>query len=227
MGAARLVPWLCLIAFSWPVGAQEERPSAVQRGIDLFYQANFAEASAVLQEAIASGRLGKEARFDAYLYLGFAILRGGGPAEAAEIAFEACVRSDPARTLDSSKIPPDLVDRFEKVRKGMVGRLFVVSNPREAGVFGMELESGRQIVGRTPVLFDNLLAGTYQLRVTKEGYGQEVVVAELEPMTTDTLFVDLREVAPKAATRRWIVASALVASLLAVVVVLVQRGATQ
>ncbi len=224
MRIAMLLMWVFLMVPLWPARAQE-RPLAVQKGVDLFYEARFAEASAVLQEAIASGRLTGQGRFDAYLFLGFAILRGGGPPEAAEIAFEACVRTDPARTLDPAKIPPDLVERFERVRKNMLGKLYVVSNPREAGVFGMQAESGRQIVGRTPVLFEDLLLGTYQLRVTKEGYGQEIVVAEVTPGVIDTLYVDLREAGPKASTRRWIVGGALVVSLVAVLVIVLQREA--
>ncbi|MGQ9560557.1 MAG: PEGA domain-containing protein [Candidatus Oleimicrobiaceae bacterium] len=223
MRAVVLLPLLFLMASSWPLQAQE-RPLAVQKGIDLFYEARFAEASAVLQEAIAGGRLHGQGRFEAYLFLGFAILRGGGPPEAAEIAFEACVRTDPARTLDPAKVPPDLVERFERVRKNMVGKLYVVSNPREAGVFGLQAESGRQIVGRTPVLFEDLLLGTYELRVTKEGYGQEIVVAEVSPGVIDTLYVDLREAGPKASTRRWIVGAALAVSLATVLVILIQRG---
>lgn len=224
MQVGKLILCIGLVVLCGASGAQE-RPLAVQKGIDLFYEARFAEASAVLQEAIASGKLAKEARFDAYLYLAFAILRGGGPAEAADIAFEACVRTDPARTLDPSKIPPDLVERFDEVRRGMVGRLYVVSNPREAGVFGVQAESGRQIVGRTPVLFENLLAGSYQLRITKEGYGQEVLVIEVDPSASDTLYVDLRESSSKTSTRRWIVGTAIAASLLVVVVVMAQRAA--
>ncbi|MCR4439079.1 MAG: PEGA domain-containing protein [bacterium] len=224
MRIRKLMPCVLLVALCGPVGAQE-RPLAVQKGIDLFYEARFAEASDALQEAIASGKLAREARFDAYLYLAFAILRGGGPAEAADVAFEACVRTDPARTLDPSKIPPDLVERFDRVRTSMVGRLYVVTNPREAGVFGIQAETGRQIVGRTPVLFENLLAGSYQLRITKEGYGQEVLVIEVDPSASDTLYVDLRESSSKASTRRWIVGTAVAASLLAVVIVVAQRAA--
>ncbi|MBC7187491.1 MAG: PEGA domain-containing protein [Calditrichaeota bacterium] len=224
MRVGRLIVCVALLALCAAAGAQE-RPLAVQRGIDLFYQARFAEASDVLQQAIATGKLAREARFDAYLYLAFAILRGGGPAEAADVAFEACVRTDPARTLDPSRIPPDLVERFEQVRRGLVGRLYVVSNPREAGVFGVQAETGRQIVGRTPVLFENLLAGSYQLRITKEGYGQEVLAIEVDPSEVDTLYVDLREGSSKASTRRWIVGTAIAASLLAVVIVVAQRAA--
>ncbi len=210
------------LAVAWA----QERPPAVQRGVELFYEARFAEASATLQEAIATGRLSKEARFEAYLYLGFSILRGGGPEEAAKIAFQACVRGDPARTLDASLIPPDLVERFEEVRKGLVGKLFVVSYPREAGLFGVHEESGQQIVGRTPVFFEHLLAGPYRLRLSKEGFGQEMTVVEVRPGAIDTLFVNLREVGAsrKRSARWWIVGGALAASLVAVLVSVAQRG---
>ncbi|MDZ7296038.1 MAG: PEGA domain-containing protein [candidate division KSB1 bacterium] len=222
----RWVRWAPLVVLWLGMSWAQDRPAAVQRGVQLFYEARFAEASTTLQEAIASGRLSREARFDAYLYLGFSILRGGGPVEAAEIAFEACVRGDPTRTLDRNIIPPDLVERFEQVRQRLVGKLFVVSHPREAGVFAIHEDSGQQIVGKTPVLFEHLLAGPYRVRLTKEGFGQEMAVAEVRPGAIDTLFVDLREAGRphKSSARRWIVAGALTASLLVVLLSLVQRG---
>ena len=192
---------LLLLISQPPLFAQVQHPM-VRSGIDDFYAARFDQATTILMEVIEEKDLNKVDLFHAYLYLAFSLVRNNAPEEAIAMAFEGCVRLDPSYALDTNTIPPDLINRFEKIRAEMVGGLYVVSNPREASVLGAHTETNLTIMGKTPVLFERRLAGEYNLLLSKESYRDYYMNAIITSSHIDTLYLTLeKEVKP--VHKRW------------------------
>jgi hypothetical protein len=174
----------------------------VSQGIAEFYEANFEEATATLMDAISEKDLNRTDLFNAYLYLAFSLVRNNAPEEAIEMAFKGSIRINPAYELDVFKIPPDLISRFNSIRSQMVGGLYVVSNPREASVLGVQREENLTIMGKTPIIFEKQLIGEYNLLISKDLYEDKYMNVEIKPATIDTLYITLTQL-PKPVHKRW------------------------
>jgi len=174
------------------VYAQEKAQQKVLEGVQLFWNAKFDEAIEVLREAITLNTLHQDELFSAYLYMGFSLVRLGGQSEAVDQTFRQAVKANPRLKLDSFKIPPDLLNRFEQLRKSMIGSVYITSNPTGAEVIGYTREKEIKFQGETPFLFDDLLVETYDILILKKDYQEKIWRVNLLPAVVDSFDITLR-----------------------------------
>ena len=172
--------------------AQQKVQQKVQEGVQLFWSAKFEEAIEVLQAAIALNTLSQDELFSAYLYIGFSLVRLDGQSELIEQTFRQAVRANPQLKLDSFKIPPDLFNRFEGLRKGIIGSVYITSNPIGAEVIGYNQEKEIKFQGETPCLFEDLLVETYDILLLNKDYQEKIFRFNLSPAVVDTFDITLR-----------------------------------
>jgi len=173
------------------VYAQENAHQKVLDGVQLFWNAKFDEAIEVLREAIALNTLNQDELFSAYLYLGFSLVRLGGQSEVIDQTFHQAVKANPRLKLDTFKIPPDLLNRFEQIRKSMIGSVYITSIPTGAKVIGYNQEKEIKFQGETPFLFEDLLVETYDILILKKEYQEKIWRVNLSPAVLDTFDVTL------------------------------------
>lgn len=196
-----LLPGWLLMARAAP-GAQTHASDLLKQGIEYFYVARFDEAVLTLRQAIKAGGLNKTEIFDAYVHIGFSLIRSNGQAMLIDQAFAQAIKIDPARNLNSLKVPPDLIQRFDEVRNKIVGGLVVIVRPPEASVMMLQPDYNIELVGISPATFKDLLIGEYNLLISKSRYQTALKTAMLKPGKVDTLYVILNE-KPKPFYRQW------------------------
>jgi hypothetical protein len=163
----------------------------VERGIELFYMAQFDEAAQILQSAVISGTLSKSDLFSAHLYIAFCRIRQNADAGTIHLNFLAAIKADPSRELDAVKTPPDLCEQFTDVRRSVLGDVMVISDPPGASVILMEPKAGTFVNNYTPVLFPNLFDGDYQLIIAKDGFLSQTQAISVMPGKVDTVLITL------------------------------------
>jgi hypothetical protein len=193
--------FIIVTAFSQDL-LEEDAQSKLSQGIDSFYMAKFESSVRLLREALLEGTLNKSDQFDAYVYIGFSLLRQGKDPSLVEKSFLEALNADPTKSLDRFKIPPDLLVRFESVKANTLGGLKVVSVPLEASVLLVNSDYNVELLETTPVVFNNLLVGEYDLLVSKNTYRNEIFTVVIRPDAIDTLVVQLAK-KPKPIYKRW------------------------
>jgi len=183
--------------------SQKKAQQRVLEGVSLFWEAKFEDAIEVLQEAIAHNALSKDELFSAHLYIGFSLLRLDGQPELIKQTFRQAVKANPQLKLDSFKIPPDLLNKFEEVRKGMICSFYITSDPIGAEIIGLSPEKEIKFKGLTPHFFEDLLVGTYDVIILKKEYQQKMWRASLSPAVVDTLDITL-ELKKKSFFKKWL-----------------------
>jgi tetratricopeptide (TPR) repeat protein len=88
-----------------------------------------------------------------------------GRGAAATEDFEALVRFDPAHAVDLKGVSPKIVGLYAGVRKRLIGVLTVEGDPIGAEVFAND-----QLLGITPLIDREILAGVYRLRIARAGH---------------------------------------------------------
>ena len=161
-------------------------------GVQLFWNAKFDEAIEVLQDAINLNRLNQDELFSAHLYLGFSLVRLGAQSEVIDETFRQAVKTNPRLKLNSFKIPPDLLNRFEKLRNSMIGSVYITSNPTGAQVIGYDQEKEIKFQGKTPFLSEDLFVETYDILISKKDYQDKILRVNLLPAVMDSLDITLR-----------------------------------
>ncbi|MBN2011654.1 PEGA domain-containing protein [candidate division KSB1 bacterium] len=173
--------------------AQGKQNSGVMEGVQLFWKADFDKAIAELQNTITNNALSRDDIFSAYVYIGFSHARAGHSSELIENAFRKAVEINPTLKLDTGKIPPDLVKRFDGVRNEMIGSVYITSVPENATIIVYDSRNRVQYQGNTPQLVAPLLTGIYDIRLNKKGYLETPWTATVFPSTTDTIRVTLQQ----------------------------------
>jgi hypothetical protein len=110
-----------------------------------------------------------------------------------EHAFAEAVKLNPTRNLSSFKIPPDLIQAYEDVRKKMLGGLVVHAYPPESSIMLLQTENNIELVGVSPAYFNDLLAGEYNILISKPKYDSSLRTIQIEAGKTDTIRVTLFE----------------------------------
>ena len=172
--------------------AQEKTQQKVLKGIQLFWNARFDESIEVLQEAISLDSLDQDELSSAYLYTGFSLVRLGGQSELINQNFRQAIKTNSRLELDSFKIPPDLLNRFDKIRKEMIASVYITSNPIDAKVIGYSENKEIKFQGETPFLSEDLLAETYEILLLKKDYQEKKLIVNLSPAAVDTFDITLK-----------------------------------
>lgn len=204
---SRLVLLVIMLLFVTIAAFGQEQPeevaiSKLRQGIDLFYMAKFESAVRFLREVLLEGTLSKSERFDAYVYIGFSLIRQNEAPELVDKSFIEALNADPQKSLNRFKIPPDLLARFELVKANTMGGIVLQSDPPDAAALLVNTDYDVELFEITPVVFDNLLVGEYDLLVAKNTFKQQVTSVVIRPGVVDTLLITLVK-KPKPIYKRW------------------------
>jgi hypothetical protein len=169
----------------------------LENGRLLYESANPQEALPVLQEAIevlsASMATAKSPKdlWEAYVYLG--VVSGALDDTAGQkAAFAAAVALAPARNPSSAKFPPDVIEVYDGVRKGVMGRPGMLTI--NADQPGARIFLNGEEVGVAPVTIQKVFAGTNH--VTARGEGGATAYSPITIAQGAAATVDLKLAAP-------------------------------
>ena len=210
--------------------SQEAGLRQLLEGKKYFWEAKFDRAVSTLRQVVGAKRVRTEHRFEAYLYLGFVLMRQNAPSTEVRSAFEQAIKLDPKREIDAAVIPPDLVARFNRVRDSLVGCIYVTSEPLDVE-FVVVYEDSVLYSLRTPSLVCEVTNRSYELLVTDPQYMEQFSSLPLTAGKVDTLSVKLvrdssHEKGQKAWT--WFARGGIVATAFAVLYkTVLEGGATE
>jgi hypothetical protein len=127
----------------------------------------------------------KDLLVQAYEYRARAYYGTGLQDKAAE-NFRVLIQLQPQHSLSKERVSPKVVDFFNNLKKDLVGFLAVQSKPA-----GAKVSLNGEFLSLTDFFPLEVLAGSYQVEVTREGYKTETRDVTIAPKATETLEVDL------------------------------------
>jgi membrane-associated protease RseP (regulator of RpoE activity) len=116
-----------------------------------------------------------------------------GLQEKAGDSFRSLLQVRPQHTLSKERVSPKIVDYFNGVKKGMVGFLAVSSKPP-----GARVTLNGEFLSLTDFFPLDVLAGTYTVEITRDGYKPETRQVTIAPRGTETVQVELARTAASA-----------------------------
>src|SRR5262245_58423853 len=131
------------------------------------------------------GPRGKDMLVQAYEYRARAYYGTGLQDKAAE-NFRALVQLQPQHALSKDRVSPKVVDFFNNIKKDLVGFIAVQSRPA-----GAKVALNGEFLSLTDFFPLEVLAGSYQVEITREGYRTETRAVTIAAKATETLEVDL------------------------------------
>jgi tetratricopeptide (TPR) repeat protein len=216
--ATRHLTWAlsALAALAPPLVAQQqppELPAAIQaevqaaqdalaRGVAEFDGPQQSRSIVIFDEVIA--RLaalgaralpprGKDVLAQAYEYRGRAYF-GIGLSEKASDNFRQLVQLKPDSALSKDRVSPKIVELFDSVKRTLVGRIAVSSDPPGAMATLLSPGGVRSELGLTDFFPIEVLAGEYGLEVARPGYRTETLPVSIAAEATETRMVPLTRV---------------------------------
>lgn len=175
----------------------------VLAGIKLFYEARFDESTKILRQLVEEKSITGEDLFAANLYTAFSLIRQEASPDLVQEYFSNAIYVNPQIPVDNSRIPPDLYEEYLNARLATLGTLVVRSEPSAASIL-MYHQSSDQILRRnTPLDLRDLMIGSYELVIAKEGYLPQTAKIELKPNQSDTLFILLEEKESSLVKKYW------------------------
>ena len=206
---------LAISAGPAPLSAQQppELPAAIQsevqaaqdalaRGVAEFDGPQQSRSIVVFDELIARlealgpralPQRGKDVLAQAYEYRGRAYY-GIGLSEKASDNFRQLIQLKPDYALSKEKVSPKIVELFDSVKKTLVGRIAVSSEPAGAMVTLVSPGGVRTELGLTDFFPIEVLAGEYALEVSRPGYRTETLAVSIAAEATETRAVPLTRV---------------------------------
>lgn len=143
-----------------------------------------ARLEALRRQAALSARA-KELLLSAYEYRARAYYGTGLQDKAAE-SFRALIQLQPQHALSKERVSPKVVDFFNNLKKDLVGFLAVQSKPA-----GAKVALNGEFLSLTDFFPLEVLVGSYQVEVAREGYRTETRSVTIAPRATETLEVEL------------------------------------
>ncbi len=136
---------------------------------------------------------GREILAQAYEYRARAYY-GIGLSEKASENFRQLVQLKPDHALSKERVSPKLVELFDSVKRTLVGRIAVSSDPAGAQVTLVSAAGERTDLGLTDFFPIEVLAGDYAVEVSRSGYRTETRAVSIGAEATETLAVPLARV---------------------------------
>jgi hypothetical protein len=185
---------LCVLVLINLLSAQQSRYSPkVEKGLELFYQAEFDRAVDVLGEVLDNPLATQADLFMARVYTAFTLIRSGVESAVVDQMLQTAIRANPGQSLDPMRTPPDLFKRFNSIRRSMMGDIVIKTEPADANVVLIDPEVGSKVSLTHPAVFSDLVNDQYQIAVTRKGYAEKVLQVEVTGGKPDTLFVSLQK----------------------------------
>jgi len=150
------------------------------------------EAITRLEALRGQGQLtprGREILVEAYELRGRAYFNIGLKEKATE-SFRALVELQPQHAMSREQVSPKIVDYFDSVKQSLVGFLAVSSDPP-----GARVTLNGEFLGLTDFFPVEVVAGEYNVEVSREGYAPETRTVSISPRATETLQVALTRTA--------------------------------
>jgi tetratricopeptide (TPR) repeat protein len=148
-------------------------------------------------EAVGSRSLpvqGKDVLASAYEYRGRAYY-GIGLAEKTAENFRQLIQLKPDYALSKERVSPKIVELFDSLKRTLVGRLAVSSDPPGAQVTLVSSATGQRTdMPLTDFFPIEVLAGEYTLEVARAGYRTETLAVSIAAEATETRAVPLTRV---------------------------------
>ena len=173
--------------------SQSITDNGVLNGANFFYEARFDESIEILQTLIEEQNITGENLFAANLYTAFGLIRKDAHPDTVRKYFVQAINVNPKIEVDNSRIPPDLYEQYLNVRLSILGALVIRSGPSSASILMYHQDSDRIIRHYTPIDLDDLIVGSYELVIAKDGYLPKTAMVELKPNQSDTLYITLEE----------------------------------
>jgi tetratricopeptide (TPR) repeat protein len=136
---------------------------------------------------------GRDILAQAYEYRGRAYY-GIGLSEKASENFRQLVQLKPDHALSKERVSPKIVELFDSVKRTLVGRVAVSSEPAGAQVTLVSSAGERTDLGLTDFFPVEVLAGDYAVEVARPGYRTETRAVSIAAEATETLAVPLSRV---------------------------------
>ncbi len=182
--------WLISCSYVWAAPIENAN---VQQGINEFFSAQFEQAVQTLQNALSEEDLNQSDFFAAHLYTAFAKIRLNYMEENINMHLREAVKASPHDSVDWSKIPPDLLERYHHIRQNVTGTLFVESVPSSASAVLVHLDSERIQSKKTPAQFENLFPGRYSLVISQQNYKAFTRTIDIKTGINDSITVSLEK----------------------------------
>jgi tetratricopeptide (TPR) repeat protein len=128
---------------------------------------------------------GKELLVQAHEHRGRAYYGIGLQDKAAE-SFRAAIQVQPQFALTKERVSPKIVDFFNSLKKDLVGFVAVTSKPA-----GARVSLNGEFLALTDFFPLEVLAGSYDVEVSREGYRSETRSVAIAPRATETLEFEL------------------------------------
>jgi tetratricopeptide (TPR) repeat protein len=196
-----------------PAAAATELPAAIQaevqaaqdalaRGVAEFDGPQQSRSIVVFDQVIARLEAlgaralpprGRDVLAQAYEYRGRAYY-GIGLSEKAAENFRQLVQLKPDHALSKERVSPKIVELFDSVKRTLVGRIAVSSDPAGASVTLVSPGGLRTDLGLTDFFPIEVLAGEYAVEVARAGYKTETRPVSIAAEATETLAVPLTRV---------------------------------
>jgi tetratricopeptide (TPR) repeat protein len=141
-----------------------------------------------LAPALERGPLPDRARellLQAYELRGRAYYGIGLQDRAAE-SFRRLIQTEPRHALSRERVSPKVVSFFDSIKAELVGYIAVTSRPA-----GARVSLNGRFLGLTDFFPIEVLAGTYEVEVAREGYRTETRSLTIGPKATETVHFDL------------------------------------
>ncbi|MFQ5602194.1 MAG: hypothetical protein ACE5HS_02885 [bacterium] len=179
-----------ILIFNLQLWGQDKALPQLINGKKFFWEAKFDQSMQALKEVIGIQDAKTEYLFEAYLYMGFVLTRQNAASSEVDAAFEQAVKLDPKRKLDELVIPPDLSERFNRIRRQHVGCVYVTSDPEDIE-FVVVQDDSVLYSEFTPILICELMNKKFQLLIIEEDYEEKYMPLTVSSGKVDTLYLSL------------------------------------
>ena len=152
----------------------------------------FEEIISTLDRLRLTGKLPENAEqmlLRAYELRARAFFNIGSEAEARE-GFRRLIRIRPTYSLNEDEVSPKLVTVYNSVKESLVGYIAVSSVPS-----GAEVKLNGEFLSLTDFFPMDVLAGEYQIEISREGYATETQALSIKATETQALEVELTRTA--------------------------------
>ncbi len=157
--------FIMLILIYSDVFSQQKLSSIeLERGKKLFYSSKYEKAINVLSRLIETKKLSDKEKEEAHLYLGFSYAQNR-QIYLAEEELEEVLDLNPDKKINPEHFNTSLVQLFEEIKKDVIGRLEVYTNPE-----GAEIYIDGKIAGKSPLIIDKIVSRKYNILTLKNGY---------------------------------------------------------
>jgi len=191
----KIVPVLLFLSCSIP-GATiaQTLVEHYEKGRDYFEKGEYEQAFESLSDAVDPDQLSGEHVFGVNCFLAFTAFKLKKDEQEVIKYVAAAIVANPDGNASDLTTERELVRMYTRYWQKLTGSLYLVSEPAGASVSIARPGSLRFLTAKTPAVIPNLSLGTHEIVVQIDGYMQERLNYQPQPLATDTMLVSLKPV---------------------------------